>query len=307
MSLPTTTEPAAPGRVRGRFRSALISTAGHCKIACGFCFRADRAHGFLPLSLYTRSLSRLKEVGVQEICLTGGEPAHHPELRKLVRLAHQFGMPVSVVTSARERNDVDQLQAVAHLLTNVTVSADSARAMELGRTTRSTTSGISALESLRSAPGRILHVTYWRLTDTECHTLRDLVAEAQIEVQFSPVMLNDTDRKRTGYSLDAYLEQQRRDTALLGDHFQFTARFQQHLHELRQLHHESRGQQLCRGSSLYVSAQGTIRRCPYGTASVNVTAPRTGIRAFIDAAPCERTTPSCAAICRAEPPPGSRR
>ncbi|WP_031070132.1 radical SAM protein [Streptomyces sp. NRRL S-118] len=89
-----------------KVRTALVSTAGHCKVACGFCFRADRAHGFLDTATYTRTLSRLREAGVEGVCLTGGEPTHHPQLRQLVRLAHQFGMSVSMVTSARSVAEV---------------------------------------------------------------------------------------------------------------------------------------------------------------------------------------------------------
>jgi organic radical activating enzyme len=301
----TVTRPPAPLTGRGRFRSALISTAGHCKIACGFCFRADRAHGYLAVPLYTRSLSRLKEAGAEEICLTGGEPAHHPDLKQLVRLAHQFGMPISAVTSARIPEDVERLQEVAHLLANVTVSADSAAAMRLGRTQRSAATGIATLDKLSVTLGRVLHVTYWQLTDAECRALHDLVAESKTEVQFSPVMLDEADRARAGWSVTDYLRQQSHDTTLLGAHFRLTPRFRRHVQDLQALHREPPGRRRCQGRSLYVSAAGEIRRCPYGKPSVSVTAPRATIRDFLDAEPQEWTTPSCAAICRAEPPPAS--
>ncbi|MFJ8956501.1 radical SAM protein [Streptomyces sp. NPDC102383] len=304
----TRTEPRPPALPDGqrRFRSALISTAGHCKIACGFCFRADRAHGDLPLSLYTRSLSRLKEAGIQDVCLTGGEPAHHPELRQLVRLAHQFGVPISVVTSARSSEDVERLEQLAHLLANVTVSADSAAAMRLGRTHRSADTALTTLTRLKAAPSRILHVMYWQLTEAECHALHDLVADSEVEVQFSPVVLDGADRFRAGWSLADYLDQQRQDTDLLSRHFLLTPRFQRHLQDLQDLHRERPGQRRCQGPNLYMSARGDIRRCPYGTASVPVTASRATIRDFLRTEPQERTTPSCAAICRAELLPSSR-
>lgn len=46
------------------------------------------------------------------VCLTGGEPVHHPHLRTLVRSCHQFGLPVSLVTSARTPADVARLKTV---------------------------------------------------------------------------------------------------------------------------------------------------------------------------------------------------
>lgn len=178
----TVTQPESPpASARPKFRSALISTAGHCKIACGFCFRTDRAHGFLDIPTYTRALSRLKEAGVEAICLTGGEPAHHPELRQLLRLAHQFGLHPSIVTSARSVEDVERLADNARLLANITVSADSIGAMELGRTTRSVDSAVATLEQVPAAE-KILHLTYWKLTADECQEIYERVDESRLQI-----------------------------------------------------------------------------------------------------------------------------
>ncbi|WP_435220756.1 radical SAM protein [Streptomyces sp. Tue6028] len=289
--------PQAPARQR--FRSALISTAGHCKIACGFCFRADRAHGFLDIPTYTRALSRLKETGVEAICLTGGEPTHHPDLRQLLRLAHQFGIPVSIVTSARDPDDVDRLADIARLLTNVTVSADSAGALELGRTTRTVATAIATLEQVPTAE-RLLHLTYWKLTADECQDIYERVDESGVQIQLSPVALDDTARQRAGWTFYNYLAQQRKDADLLSRYFQLTPRFQEHLTTLRtmQLYPERRPS--CASTALYVSASGEIRRCPYGKTGVSVHAPRAEIGRFLHAEPRDRTTPECAAICRAD-------
>ncbi|WP_371659568.1 radical SAM protein [Streptomyces sp. NBC_00280] len=291
-----------PSPARQRFRSALISTAGHCKIACGFCFRADRAHGFLDIPTYTRALSRLKETGVEAICLTGGEPTHHPQLRQLVRLAHQFGIPVSVVTSARDPEDVDRLADSARLLANVTVSADSAGAMELGRTTRSVASAIATLDQVHTAE-RVLHLTYWKLTAQECQDIYERVDKSGVEIQLSPVSLDDTARQRAGSTFYNYLAQQREDADLLGRYFQLTPRFQEHLTALRAMQLYPWRRPFCASAALYVSAGGEIRRCPYGNTGVSVRAPRAEISCFLDAEPQDRTTPECAAICRADDTP----
>ncbi|WP_327324562.1 radical SAM protein [Streptomyces sp. NBC_01210] len=157
-------------------RMALVSTAGHCAVACSFCFRADRARGFLTTATYARALSRLKEAGVEGVCLTGGEPTHHPELRQLVRLALQFGMTVSMVTSARLEVEVTALAEVGRLLTNVTVSADSQGAMALGRTTRTAASAVATLDAVDTA-SKVLHLTYWDVDNEEAAQLANLVWE----------------------------------------------------------------------------------------------------------------------------------
>ncbi|MFC7306845.1 radical SAM protein [Streptomyces monticola] len=287
-------------------RSALISTAGHCKIACGFCFRADRARGFLDIPTYTRALSRLKEVGVEGICLTGGEPAHHPELRQLARLAHQFGLSASLVTSARDETDVERLAEIGHLLTNVTVSADTLGAMDLGGTQRSVLSGIATLEEHQS-PARTLHLTYWKVTDDESRFIYNLVKHAGVDVQLSPVTLDEATRRRMGLSLDTYTKQQRHDTECLGRYFHLTARFRKHLQALQVMHRHPSRRRRCCSSNVYVSARGEVRHCPYSKTGVQVYASRADIRRFLTSPPQDWTTPDCAAICRADAPPVSGR
>jgi molybdenum cofactor biosynthesis enzyme MoaA len=279
--------------------TALVSTAGHCKVACGFCFRADRAHGFLDTATYTRTLSRLKEAGVEGVCLTGGEPTHHPHLRQLVRLAHQFGMSVSMVTSARTAGEIIALSQVAHLLANVTVSADSQGAMMLGRTTRTAASGVETLRAI-STETKILHVTCWDLNDEECQDLAGLVSGAGVEVQFSPVILDERTLRRDGRSDEDYLVQQHLDADRLDHYFNLSGRYRAYLRELRDLQFPVTGSERwgCRSAAAYVTADGHIRRCPYGKTSVSVHAPRAAIRHFLTTPAQDRVTPDCAAICR---------
>ncbi|WP_223184438.1 radical SAM protein [Streptomyces sp. CBMA152] len=277
----------------------MISTAGHCTVACGFCFRADRAHGFLDTATYTRTLSRLKEAGVEGVCLSGGEPTHHPQLRQLVRLARQFGMAVSMVTSARTVAEVIALAQVAHLLANVTVSADSQGAMLLGRTVRTAVSGLDTLRAVGTET-KILHVTCWGLRDEECQDLAGLVSEAGVEIQFSPVVLDERALRRDGKSVQDYLVQQRLDADVLGRYFNLSTRYRAYLDELGDLQFPAAGggRWLCRSATAYVSADGDVRRCPYGQTSVSAHAPRAAIRQFLTAPAQDRVTPDCAAICR---------
>ncbi|GGP92217.1 radical SAM protein [Streptomyces melanogenes] len=283
--------------VPARFTQALVSTAGHCKIACGFCLRPDRAPGYLEIPTYTRTLSRLKEAGVEGVCLTGGEPAHHPQLRDLIRLAHQFGLAVSVVTSARAEADVAGLARIGHLLANLTVSADSAGAMRLGRTTRSVKTALATLQAV-PAPAKVLHLTYWDVSDTEARAVYTALRDVEVEVQLSPVMLDTAAQANAGLSLDAYVQRQRDDTEHLAHYFALSPRFRKHLTALHALLFQPESR-VCRSDLLYVSANGCLRRCPYGTTGVSVQAPRSVIHDYLAAPPGDQVTPDCAAICRA--------
>ncbi|MFK0044824.1 radical SAM protein [Streptomyces sp. NPDC090741] len=278
-------------------RTALVSTAGHCEVACSFCFRADRARGFLTTATYTRALSRLKEAGVEGVCLTGGEPTHHPDLRQLVRLALQFGMTVSMVTSARSEAEVTALAEIGHLLTNVTVSADSQGAMTLGRTTRSAASAVATLDAV-DTPSKVLHLTYWDVDDEEVAQLAGLVAGTGIDVQLSPVLLSEDALSRESRSVQDSLRQRARDTAALGQYFLLSNGYRSYLDDLRRMQLSEEESHPCRSATLYVSAKGEVRRCPYGASEISVHAPRTEIRAFLDAQATDRVVPDCAAICR---------
>lgn len=233
------------------------------------------------------------------MCLTGGEPTHHPRLRQLVRLAHQFGLTVSMVTSARTVAEVTVLSQVAPLLSNVTVSADSQGAMLLGRTTRTAASAIHTLRSV-STESRILHVTCWDLGDQECQDLADLVAAAGVEIQFSPVVLDQRALHRAGATIPEYLDRQQHDAEALSRHFNLSDRYWTYLAELRDLHRtrSEPERRPCRSATAYVSADGHIRRCPYGRASVTALAPRAEIGQFLTAPAQDRVTVDCAAICR---------
>ncbi|MET9218665.1 radical SAM protein [Streptomyces sp. NPDC003300] len=275
----------------------MISTAGHCAVACGFCFRADRAHGFLSVATYTRSLSRLREAGVEAVCITGGEPTHHPDLRQLVRLAVQFGMSVSMVTSARTKAEVAALAEVGHLLTNVTVSADSRGAMALGRTARTAVSAVATLNAV-DTPSKVLHLTYWDVHADEAAQLAGLVAGTEIAVQLSPVLLSEEALRWAGRSAEDSLVQRESDTAVLSRHFRLSEGYKLYLDDLRRTQSSDEESHPCQSAALYVSAKGEIRQCPYGASATSVHATRAEIKAFLDAPTNDRVQPDCVAICR---------
>jgi hypothetical protein len=181
----------------------------------------------------------------------------------------------------------------------VTVSADSQGAMVLGRTTRTAASGIDTLRAL-STGTKILHVTCWGLSDGECQELAGLVSEAEVDIQFSPVVLDERALRREGRSVQDYLVQQHLDADRLDRHFNLSGRYRAYLNELQDLQLTPAGGERwpCRSATAYVSADGHIRRCPYGQASVSVKAPRAAIRHFLTTPAQDRVTPDCAAICR---------
>jgi hypothetical protein len=279
---------------RTRLTKVLISTADNCAVNCRFCFRADTGRDVLGLDVYARALSRLREIGISELCLSGGEPTDHPAFASLVRVALQFGIRPSVVTAARSGPRLEVLRGVAGMLGHVTVSADSRRAEQLGRTKRtilSTAEVFAALGHRRAS----LHVTSYDLGQDDLTEIKSVASGAGIPVEVSPLLPSPTFRFE-----NPNLE---RDLKLIEASFGMSPALRAVMAEYHAWLHQA-PERSCASQSLYLSADGYLRRCPYDRdGQVSVTAPRHEIRdaldRMVDAPPA--TTLSCMAICRPEP------
>ncbi|MEU7575466.1 radical SAM protein [Micromonospora sp. NPDC049240] len=270
-----------------------MSTADQCAVNCRFCFRADTGRDVLSLDTYARALSRLRELGVEELCLSGGEPTDHPEFRQLVRVALQFGFRVAVVTAARPGPRLDALASAAGMLSHVTVSADSRRADELGRTGRTITSALPVLAALGHHRAT-LHVTCYEVGEDDLADIKQVVTAAQVPVEVSPLLHSPTYRFDNPH-LDADLELIKSSFGLSDDLRGIVTEYRTWL--------RAAPQRPCGSERVYLSADGHLRRCPYHRpGQVSVHAPRQqiqdGLVAMFTDPP--HTQLSCLAICRPE-------
>ncbi|MFE5034938.1 radical SAM protein [Streptomyces sp. NPDC056683] len=277
----------------GALSGVLISTADNCEVNCRFCFRADVGRDVLSLDAYSRALSRLREFGVDELCLSGGEPTDHPEFRQLVRVALQFGFRPSVVTAARTGPRLDALAEVAGMLSHVTVSADSRRAEELGRTGRTIASTPPVFEALGHHRAS-LHVTAYELDEDDLKSIIGVVETADVPVEVSPLLPSPTFRFEN--------PDLKRDLALIDTFFGMSEQLRTVVSDY---HTWLRGPVVrsCESERLYLSADGFLRRCPYDkSGQVSVFATRQEISDALEQSFCEppKTSLACMAICRSE-------
>ncbi|MFD8981341.1 radical SAM protein [Streptomyces sp. NPDC059564] len=277
----------------GALRGVLVSTADNCEVNCRFCFRADVGRDVLSLDTYARALSRLHELGMDELCLSGGEPTDHPEFRQLVRVAVQFGFRTSVVTAARTGPRLDALAGVAGMLSHVTVSADSRRADEIGRTGRTISSTPKVFEVLGHRRAS-LHVTAYELDEADLKAIVSVVETAGVPVEVSPLLPSPTFRFENPHL--------KRDLALIETFFGMSEQLRTVVSDY---HEWLRGPVVrsCRSARLYLSADGFLRRCPYDSSQqVSVFATRQEIREALEQSFCEPPTTglACMAICRSE-------
>lgn len=275
-------------------RGVLVSTADRCAVGCRFCFRADIGRDVLTLESYARALSRLRELGVDEVCLSGGEPTDHPHFGQLVQVALQFGFRCSVVTAARAGRRLDTLAPVAGMLSHVTVSADSRQAEKLGRTGRTIRSCAPVFAALGHSRAS-LHVTSYDLDGEDLADIRVVVGGAGVPVEVSPLLPSRTFRFDN--------PNLRRDLELIASSFGLSPTLRTVIGEYQGWLDEP-APRCCESERLYLSADGYLRRCPYDTTGqVAASAPRREIRAAVDLMFDEppMTDLACVAICRANP------
>ncbi|MFF7353197.1 radical SAM protein [Streptomyces filipinensis] len=271
----------------------LVSTADNCAVNCRFCFRADVGRDVLSLDTYSRALSRLREIGIDELCLSGGEPTDHPEFGRLVRVALQFGFRASVVTAARTGPRLDALAEVAGMLSHVTVSADSQKAEEMGRTGRTIASTPPVFEALGHHRAS-LHVTAYALDGDDLDVISAVVKTAEVPVEVSPLLPSPTFRFEN--------PDLARDLELISTSFGMSDQLRTVVADYHAWLHGSVVRS-CESERLYLSADGFLRRCPYDSSrQVSVFAGRQEIRDALEQSFCEPPTTglACMAICRSD-------
>jgi MoaA/NifB/PqqE/SkfB family radical SAM enzyme len=275
----------------------LVSVDENCALHCKFCFRADFGNTALDLPTYARALSRGKELGATSVCLTGGEPTDHPDFVDFVKVAVQFGLACSVVTAARSPHRIKALAKAAGLLSHVTVSADSAGALRVGRTARPISSAWRAFEALNHGRAS-LHVTLWQVEPIDLQEITEIANRYGVEVEISPLIPAEAEMLQIGP--DGARAQHLHDMTAVSQAIGLTDRFHEALGDL-QLSMAGQLHRSCASTRVYVSPKGMLRMCPYDRSNeVHVGASRQEIRDKLRAMR-ESGTPvgnSCALVCR---------
>jgi MoaA/NifB/PqqE/SkfB family radical SAM enzyme len=82
------------------YRMGVVRLGFRCNQDCHFCWQ-DRQWPEPPLEMYVRWIDEIAASGIDELCLTGGEPTLRKDLPELIRYArHTKGMRVHLQTNA---------------------------------------------------------------------------------------------------------------------------------------------------------------------------------------------------------------
>lgn len=249
---------------------------------------------------FSRTLSRLTELGVKAVVLTGGEPLEHPTLFELLRLSEPFPLALSMITSGRVNRSLSTLKRARPWLDGLTISADSLGTQHIGKVERTPEWAFRLARAL--APLRcIVHIVVHRLSSSELETwARELKDAPYISVEVSALQLDEGGRIRNGLSQAQCAEIIEADSLLvaevLGASPQFFTKRDLLVQRLMNVASDS-----CRSSRLFVSASGELRRCPYDKdAGASIYDSRDQIRALLRQkwSGVERATdPRCVGVC----------
>jgi MoaA/NifB/PqqE/SkfB family radical SAM enzyme len=70
-----------------------------CNLACGYCNEYDKVSDPVPFETMQQRLNKLRELGVEVIIISGGEPTLHPKLDEIITHARNLGMMVGLITN----------------------------------------------------------------------------------------------------------------------------------------------------------------------------------------------------------------
>jgi MoaA/NifB/PqqE/SkfB family radical SAM enzyme len=107
-----------------------IEPTTQCNLQCRTCIRNswDEPIGFMDMALYQKLLSDIKSFrSLERLAFWGfGEPLVHPDIVKMVSLAHQTGLQTEIITNSHLL-DKNTAQALIHAgLDTIVVSVDGA-------------------------------------------------------------------------------------------------------------------------------------------------------------------------------------
>lgn len=90
-----------------------ITINRNCNLRCKWCYAEGRNFDIkqsISLSLVQKVISISKDLGVKEVCITGGEPTIHPDFIEITRMIKNSGLNPSVVTNGIKFEDSHFLQ-----------------------------------------------------------------------------------------------------------------------------------------------------------------------------------------------------
>ncbi|MCL1997440.1 MAG: radical SAM protein [Turicibacter sp.] len=104
-------------------KRAYLHLTMDCNLDCKYCYMRDNTNNgnhALPAEKWLNILRKLKDVGVEEVMFTGGEPTLHRELEIILKFANELGFHINLLTNGTNLDSVkDMLQYVQKCIVSI--------------------------------------------------------------------------------------------------------------------------------------------------------------------------------------------
>lgn len=89
------------GMVRTKLRGLYIEILSQCNQKCIYCYNEKiiQQKNVLPLEIVERNLLKAKELGIDSVTFSGGEPLLYLQIGELLKYCHQLHMNVSIISN----------------------------------------------------------------------------------------------------------------------------------------------------------------------------------------------------------------
>ena len=107
--------------------SAYLHITNRCNLHCMGCYSNNRERNVcedLSLQHITKILDELKDIGLETLCISGGEPFLRPDLDQIVIYAKNIGIENVMITSNATCIDISMLTNIKKLVTCIAISID---------------------------------------------------------------------------------------------------------------------------------------------------------------------------------------
>ena len=107
-----------------RLGQPYIEINSQCNLSCVYCYHSEKNNRQLSMKTLSDIFSQLKELGVKEIKISGGEPLMHPEIASILNHLKQMDMGIELVTNGTLINDY-MAEVLAATVDRLVISLDS--------------------------------------------------------------------------------------------------------------------------------------------------------------------------------------
>lgn len=88
--------------------NAYIHITENCEHRCGFCYASHGLGGFhnADFGKIVEIIAKCREIGIKNLSLVGGNPVLHPRIMDILKVAHDTGMRITVMTNSAFFKDI---------------------------------------------------------------------------------------------------------------------------------------------------------------------------------------------------------